>query len=1477
MKKYLLTLTFTALMLGSYSKLFAQASPVQTLFTEDFEAGTPIKMIGISKPLAQNLWDTTKRLASTGMYCDTNFTGFRDTSYLVSPNVDITGFVSVNIAFDHICYIEQFDDAYLEVSFNNGASWIQTGPSNYKGGSYLKADSTFSKFSRPLDWHFSDDQWVPLSTTTAWVTENFDISTMIADPNIPTSNSMKFRFVLVDDPGSAPGRVGKHTWYLDNIIVTGATCELIPPTLTLFDPYRYIDVYDDVVYFTGPYDFSTQFRDASLIDTSILIYTVKYAAGGSFTDTINFVVTAGSNYFAEIPAQSPGDTVCYRIIITDMSACKNRTTYPLTGEVCFLVRDNLPPGCQTKPIFDFPYYQTFNATDFQVGQTIVLAEDWVNGTGDFHDWWVGQGQTPTAGTGPKIGDVGTGTGKYLYMEADGHLGQIAQLFSPCIDLYQIPNANIKFYLNMRGAGGNEFHVDLYDASTQSYLNDIIPVINGGQVDDWFDVEFNAYQYRNTITQLRFRGKTNPTNALSDIALDSFKIVYAPLVDIRMESIEISPLNPENELDEIKISFSNLGVLDVDTAYIYYEILNDTGGVIFPASPVLWTGLITPNQYLTIPIPQKYTVPLGDYAVRAWIKAPNDERAINDTSNIIKSIGLPYRGLDFFDDFEGDTIFQQIPKPTQFGNQWGLGKPKGKYTNTTFSGDLCWDLNPNGSYSGNNEFVSLYTPFFDFTAADSMILYFYNNRSMNLVEDGVGLEYSLDEGLTWDTVKGQNDPKRKFWYNENLSGSTVGGFPVFSDTTSKFFGSDKGWVESEVLLEDLFNNEKYVLFRFKFFALKDETGGEGMSIDDFRIVDPINQNAQSVKILYPTTSCEVGDLPRKIRAVIKNVGNRTMSNVPIDITVTRINGPNSPAVQTASEVLNTTIFSRDRYHFTTNTAFDFSEYGDYEIKIITKLPGDARPKNDTMIKMVEHFEGCNIFFEFGTNQEVTDSSRWRLEATHSGREYIYSEPYAGWAPNTFNTASVCVKNGAKVRFKLGDIDTSIAKFTIRGYDTLYVDEGDGGPDAVDANFDWICPPQRSAKPLNFIFDDNVISFPFSKSYSLDLIFQNNGLDSLDNLDLTVHLDGNKVYDTTFAFDPPTYLNGFRFRRKKKVDIGDFKLSPGIHHFRALTLLPNGQPDLQPEDDTLDFYFTVIDTVKANLATTGYCTDFEAASNPKWLSLNPYTYSTKNSFEIGTPNKTNLQGAKSGMNAWVTLIDSNYSNFDSSSLYSPFMLFQKDSCYTISFENNYSFDDTYHDGGHVQYSVDEGSSWNTIGKRDFSLPYSKNWYNSPNIVAIPNNRQNQGWTGISNGYVKSENIIGFNKDTYAILRWRFESDGSGRGEGWAIDDFCVQATNVSNCFTVGLDEYQMGIDKLYLGQNIPNPASNNTIIPYYLPNASNIDFTVVNMLGQPVYQEKGNRSQGDHLIHLDLTNLAEGVYYYWLISDGEKITSKMVVTK
>ncbi len=1478
MKKFLLYFSISAVLLVVGSAVNAQ-SLVQTLFTEDFEV-YPNSMLNVNQPNA-SAWDTTSRLASTGNYCDTNFAAGHSFSYLLSPVIDITGFVSVNVAFDQICYLEEFDDAYLEISFDGGFNWRRTGPSNYKGGSFLTpGDSAFSSFSRPVKWHFglADSMWVPPSNTDAWITENFDISNMVAQFS-GASDSIRLRFTLRDDPSSAFGRVGLHTWFLDNIIVTGAPCELIPPTINLADPFRYIEQYDDVVYFTGPYDFSAQFRDASLIDTAYLATIIKPQGGGTWIyDTIQFNVQSGSNYFAEIPAQTIGDTVCYKIVVTDASLCKNRTVYPANGQyVCFLVRDNLPPACQTKPIFDFPYVQTFNSADFAVGQSIALADNWLNGTGDFHNWWVGQDSTSTPFTGP-IGDVSpTGGGKFLYVEATQKLGQTAILFSPCLDLYQIPNSSVKFYLNMRGFGGNMFHVDLYSDSAQGYIQDIIPAITGGAVDDWVDVEFNMYDYRNTITQLRFRGTPSPTSEFSDIALDSFKIVYSPLIDLRVESAYITPFNPENEQDEIMLTVRNLGALTINNATVFYEVLDDTGGVIIPAVQSNWTGNSRPNDLDTIFVNQKYTVPLGRYAIRAWVKAPNDERANNDTSSFVNSIGLAYRGLDFFDGFETDTIFQPIPFSSPFGNDWELGTPNGVWTNSAYSGTQSWDINLNGGYNGNGQIINLYTPFFNFTAADSMLLYFYNNREIETNSDGVTLYYSLDEGVTWDSLSGLHDPKRKFWYNSFLAGN-LGGTPVFADTTKLKPGNDNGWVESEVLLPDTFNNAKYALFRFAFYAEQDEDGGDGMSIDNFRIVDPVPQNIQAVKISTPRTGCEVGDNLRDFRATIKNVGSRVINNVPIDIKVTFIDETGGSTVQTGFEVVNATIQPRDNFTFTTTNQFDFSAIGDYTIEIVTKLPGDPKVANDTMRRFVEHYEGCDVVLLFSTSDAITDSSRWRLESTMDGREYIFSKPFAGWVPQTFYSDKVCVKNGSRVKFQLGDRDSSVSFFSVVGYDTSYIDNLAGGPAAKDANFDWICPPQLSATPERFIFNQGKVEFPVAGDYDYEVVVQNDGLDSLDVVNLKVNLDNNIILDTTIVFDGNRYPNGLRFRRKRKIGTPPFTefLDPGVHVFQAITSMPNNMPDDQPEDDTLEYRYTIIDTVKRNISLDGYSTDFEATADPKWMSLNSYTYAVENSWELGAPNKTNINAANSGTNAWITGIDSNYTDYDSSSLFSPFILFQKDSCYEFSFYHNYFIADFLHDGGHVQYSTDTGRTWITVDNRGLSSS-RVNWYNTPHVASIPFNDQNAGWTGNSSGYIQSNNVIGFDQDLYGIIRFRFESDGFLRSEGWAIDDFNIQATNASECFVVGIEENLFDESKLQMGQNIPNPATNNTVIPYFLPNSGNVDFIVVNMLGQPVYQESGTRSSGNQFIEMDVSNLADGVYYYTMIFENQKITSKMVIAK
>lgn len=80
-------------------------------------------------------------------------------------------------------------------------------------------------------------------------------------------------------------------------------------------------------------------------------------------------------------------------------------------------------------------------------------------------------------------------------------------------------------------------------------------------------------------------------------------------------------------------------------------------------------------------------------------------------------------------------------------------------------------------------------------------------------------------------------------------------------------------------------------------------------------------------------------------------------------------------------------------------------------------------------------------------------------------------------------------------------------------------------------------------------------------------------------------------------------------------------------------------------------------------------------------------------------------------------------------------------------------------------------------------------------------------------------------------------------------------------------------LKVGQNYPNPAKEKTYI--------NVEFTssqarlsVSNVLGRIVEVRTITESG---TILLDVTNYPEGIYFYTLEVDGEKITKKMTVKK
>jgi hypothetical protein len=82
---------------------------------------------------------------------------------------------------------------------------------------------------------------------------------------------------------------------------------------------------------------------------------------------------------------------------------------------------------------------------------------------------------------------------------------------------------------------------------------------------------------------------------------------------------------------------------------------------------------------------------------------------------------------------------------------------------------------------------------------------------------------------------------------------------------------------------------------------------------------------------------------------------------------------------------------------------------------------------------------------------------------------------------------------------------------------------------------------------------------------------------------------------------------------------------------------------------------------------------------------------------------------------------------------------------------------------------------------------------------------------------------------------------------------------------------------LGQNVPNPAKENTRIDYRLPQDGEVIFTVYTITGQALFVEKRDAVSGKNDIVFNTENLANGIYYYSMEYKGERLVKKMTIRK
>lgn len=253
---------------------------------------------------------------------------------------------------------------------------------------------------------------------------------------------------------------------------------------------------------------------------------------------------------------------------------------------------------------------------------------------------------------------------------------------------------------------------------------------------------------------------------------------------------------------------------------------------------------------------------------------------------------------------------------------------------------------------------------------------------------------------------------------------------------------------------------------------------------------------------------------------------------------------------------------------------------------------------------------------------------------------------------------------------------------------------------------------------------------------------------------------------------------------------------------------------------------------------------------------------NAWQIGTPQKTLFDSAYSAPNALVTDTLNGYPTENYSTTYMSLVV--AEGLMWFYFVHKYDTD-TLEDGGKIELSIDGGANWHNL--RDSAYWNSvgcrvdgTRLYSYQDTVA---SLGDQGFSGNSAGWLDTEFEFFYQNITVPMdtfqLRFVFSSDTVETNKaGWLIDDIIIGANHI------GVEEYQTNQITVY-----PNPTNG---------------FLRFNGLKHPLRQVYvsdgfGRKVEPNELFdgNLDISNLADGIYFITIVTDQFSKTQKVVLKK
>ena len=327
----------------------------------------------------------------------------------------------------------------------------------------------------------------------------------------------------------------------------------------------------------------------------------------------------------------------------------------------------------------------------------------------------------------------------------------------------------------------------------------------------------------------------------------------------------------------------------------------------------------------------------------------DEEPTNNQWDTVLYVDPAYT-LPYEQDFEEGNDFWRAEG---INPSFEYGAPMGSVIHTTASGVNAWVTNLDGVYF-NDEDSYLTGPCFDFTGIDYPVFECQLYLNTESGDDGVNLEYSLDNGQIWSRVGdlGDGDMYDWNWYNSDAISALAGGhgWTSLSDP----------WFTARILLDEtVFSNAPSVKFRFHFSS--DESGmAEGIGIDDIRIYEA-PRDVGVVSIESPLDGCaqEIGD---NVAVTIMNFGLDTL--MAGDILIVGYDLETEPTVRDTF-MLESNLLSGSSMPYVFMKPLEILSAGMKNIEAFTLLPDDIdfyneTVTNDTTVKSFEVAETPYVY-------------------------------------------------------------------------------------------------------------------------------------------------------------------------------------------------------------------------------------------------------------------------------------------------------------------------------------------------------------------------------------------------------------------------------------------------------------------------------------------------------------------------------------